>query len=209
MPDRAMLVLPDEQGVRLELGEYRRDFAERQGRIRNRSSWKFERQQHFKQPGDPSWEAFREGRWDEALRLLEQERPEFEQEAQEDAARAHWFHRVRIVAEPLTPYVQWELHSLWIQAECGERIRVVPDAAVRHLEGDTQLPEVVVLGGETLYQVCYTEAGALDGGIRFTHPELVGNWERFIAELYATGEDMRAYAERYLAHLPPPQSQSR
>ena len=85
---------------------------------------------------------------------------------------------------------------------------MVPDAAVHHLESETLLPEVVVLGGETLYQVCYTEAGVLNGGIRFTDPELVEHWERFIAGLYAAGEDMRAYAERSLAHLPPPQPEA-
>jgi hypothetical protein len=205
MSDRAGLWLDHSEGKRLDLTEYRRDFWRRYAMISGRSSWKLERQQHFAEPGDPSWEAFRQGRWEEALRLFEGEREALARDVREDEANGHPFHRVRIVEEPLVPYLQWELCGLWVQAECGGRVRVVPGEVIRHLEGAAALPEVVVLGGEVLYEVCYTEAGVLDGGVRFTDAGLVGRWERFIAELYEKGEEMVAYAVRYLRQLPPPQ----
>jgi hypothetical protein len=210
MLDRAALWLDPAQGDRLDLNEYRRDFGERRARISGGTSWKFERRQHFKEPGDPSWEAFQHGRWQEAMRILEAEREGIEHEAREDVARAHRFRRVRIVEEPLAPYLQWELNALRIQAECGKPIRVVPGEAVHHLEVEgSPLPEVVVLDEETLYEVRYTKSGVLDGGIRFTDGGLVKRWARFTAELFAKGEDMIAYAERALDHLPPPQPEFR
>jgi hypothetical protein len=209
MPDRAALQLDPTLGTLLDRPGYHRDFEERYAGLGTGTSWKFERRQHFAEPGDPSWQALQQGRWTEALQLLEAEREELEQEVREDTAQGHRFHRVRVVEEPLVPYMQWELHALRIQAEVGNPIRVVPGEAVHHMEDPAPLPEVVVLGGQTLYQVCYTEADVPDGGIRFTEPGLVTRWERFIAELYEKGEDILAYAERALNHLPPPRPDAR
>ena len=77
--------------------------------------------------------------------------------------------------------------------------------ALGSLEITGPLPEVVVVGGRVLYQVVYTEAGVLDGAIRFTDTELTNRWERFIKELYEAGEDLLPYFERRVAHLSPPQ----
>ena len=51
---------------------------------------------------------------------------------------------MRVVEEPFTTYLRWQLHSLRVQAECGERIRVVPADAVALFERRERLPEVVV-----------------------------------------------------------------
>jgi hypothetical protein len=202
--DRAELELDPSQGERLDHARYRRDFWEFHNKIRNRSSWKFERRQHFEQPGNPSWDAFHQGRWEEALRLLEAKREKFAREVGEDEANGHQFHRVRIVEEPLTPYLQWELHSLRIQAEVGNHIRVVPREVIRLLEQFTPLPEVVILGSGVLYEVNYTESGVPEGCVRFTEAGVITSWEQFVSELYKQGEDMTVYAERSLQSLPPP-----
>jgi hypothetical protein len=204
MLDRSRLSLPSSRGVRRNRRAYERDFYARYSGISGRASWKFERQQYFEEPGHPGWEAFHQGRWEEALGLLEGERENHKREAREDEAQGRPFHRVRIVEQPLTPYLQWELHALRIQAEAGERIRVLPADEIRFVEQSARLPEVVVLGGEVLYEVCYTEAGVLDGCVLFTDNRLIVSWERFIAELFDKGEEMTAYARRYLDHLPPP-----
>src|SRR5690606_32804702 len=103
----------------------------------------------------------------------------------EEEGRGNPFHRVRVVKEPLTPYLQWELRYLRLQAECGRPVRVLGHEAVLPLEPAGLLPEVVVLGGRVLYQVVYTDEGLSDGAIRFTDPEIVRRWEGFIEELYA------------------------
>ncbi|MDW6059969.1 hypothetical protein SAZ11_20635 [Streptomyces sp. FXJ1.4098] len=203
MPNRSALELPVGQGERLLLGAYQSEFRQRRAELRDRHSWKFERQQEFEELDD-SREAFCRGHWEEALRLLDEEREAHLKTAQRDRERGTAFHRVRVVEEPLTPYMQWELHALRVQSEAGKEIRIVTPAALSSLEITGPLPEVVVVGGQVLYQVVYTEAGFLDGAIRFTDAELTRRWESFIKELYEAGEDLLSYFERRVAHLSPP-----
>ncbi|MEU5638347.1 DUF6879 family protein [Streptomyces milbemycinicus] len=204
MPDRSALELPVGQGERLPLVAYRSEFRQRRAELRDRQSWKFERQQEFEELDD-SWEVFCRGQWEDSLRLLGEEREAHLKTAQRDRERGTAFHRVRVVEEPLTPYMQWELHALRVQSEAGKAIRVVTPAALGALETIGPLPEVVVVGGQVLYQVVYTEAGFLDGAIRFTDAELTKRWESFIRELCEVGEDLLSYFERRVAHLSPPQ----
>lgn len=208
MPDRSALELPISQGERLPLDAYRSEFRQRRAELRDRLSWKFERQQEFEELDD-AWEVFCRGQWEDSLRLLGEEREAHLKAAQRDQERGTAFHRVRVVEEPLAPYMQWELHALRVQSEAGKKIRVVTPAALGVLETTGPLPEVVVVGGQVLYQVVYTEAGVLDGAIRFTDAELTKRWESFIKELYEAGEDLPAYFERRVAHLSPPQPPQR
>lgn len=206
MHDRDALTLDAARGERLTRDAYRRDFAQRDRDVVGRSSWKFERLQHFLELNNPSWEAFRRGAWDESLALLEGRREGLLKSVQEDLERGNPFYRVRVVQEPVTPYLQWELHSLRVQAQCGRPVRVVRAEAVSPLETAVILPEVVVLGGQTLYEVLYTAEGTLDGGVRFTDTGLAQRWEHFIQGLYQAGEDVADYVDRYVTHLPPPRT---
>ncbi|MEV7682699.1 DUF6879 family protein [Streptomyces sp. NPDC088341] len=193
-----------EQGERLLRDVYKRDFRERFAAIQDRDSWKLERRQHFEEQGSASRDALARGDWTEALRLVEERREDLLASAREDERRGSRFHRVRVVEKPLTPYLQWELYSLRQRAECGGRIRTVDVEVVAASEDDGLLPEVVVLGGHTLYEVLYTQAGVPCGAIRYTDTEIVGRWERYIKELYGAGEDVESYFTREVAHLPPP-----
>ncbi|MFE4393425.1 MULTISPECIES: DUF6879 family protein [Streptomycetaceae] len=204
MPDRNAPELRPEWGELLARDDYKRDFRERDALIRGRDSWKLERRQYFEEQDSPSWEAARRGDWGEALRLLEDRRPALLAIGREDAARRSFFHRVRVVERPWTDYLRWQLHSLRIRAECGERVRMVDAAELADSEEFGQLPEIVVLGGRTLYQVRYSEAGIPAGAIRYTDPDLVLRWEGYLADLHRVGEDVLAYFEREAAHLLPP-----
>jgi hypothetical protein len=204
MSERDALALDRSLGDRLELAAYRSDFRYRDDRASGRDSWKFERRQHFQEPGSPSWEAFRRGDWQEALRLTGDRRDQWRKVAREHRERGSVFHRVRVVEEPLTPYLQWELQALRVQGESGMPIRVVSGERLRGLEGPGELPEVVTLGGQVLYEVVYTDEGVLDGGVRFADPGTVGRWERFVKALYRDGEDIVSYVDRQVAHMPAP-----
>ncbi|PJE98236.1 hypothetical protein CUT44_08175 [Streptomyces carminius] len=204
MRDRLPPRLDRSAGEYLDLAAYQSDFAAHRRAAHGRDSWKFERRQYFEED-DASRDALRRGDWPEALRLLEDDRPELRETAAEDGRIGHTFHRVRVVEEPLTPYVQWELHSLRMQAEYGKRIRVVDAVVLREAESGGPLPEVVVLGGRVLYEVVYSGSGALEGAVRFTDPALIGGWARFVQEAYASGEDVASYFDRRVAGLPPPQ----
>jgi hypothetical protein len=196
--------LPPEQGERLARVVYKRDFRQRDAEVRGRDSWKLERRQYFEEQGSASRDALRRGKWEESLRLLEERRGNLLAAAREDERRGSFFHRVRVVEEPLTPYLQWELHSLRLRAECGERVRTVSAETVAVSESPGLLPEVVILGSRTLYHVLYTDSGVPHGATRYTHPTTVGRWENYISRLYEAGEDVRCYFDREVAHLPPP-----
>jgi len=196
-------LLPD-RGVRLPRWEYKCEFRERESALVGRDSWKLERRQHFEEQGSPSRDAFRRGDWAEALRLLEARGAALRASVEGERRRRSFFHRVRVVEEPLTPYLQWELHSQRQRAEYGERIHVVDAAHVRAAETAAPLPEVVILGGSHLYTVVYSASGAPEGAVRFTDPALVRPWEVFLRRLYAEGEDVRSYFDRKVASLRPP-----
>lgn len=196
--------LVPEQGERLVREAYKREFRQRDAEISGQDSWKLERRQHFEEQGHASRDALRRGEWEEALRLLEEDRGALLAMAEKDALRESLFHRVRIVEEPLTPYMQWQIHALRVRADCGESVSVLNAEELKSAEAAGPLPELVVLGGRTLYQVRYTGAGVPDGAIRYTEPRLVENWESYLKKLHGTGEDVRAYFTRRVAHLPPP-----
>lgn len=63
-------------GERLGLEAYREDFRRRDFAVDGCDSWKLERRQDFREPGDPSWEAFVQGNWEKALWLIEGRRKE-------------------------------------------------------------------------------------------------------------------------------------
>ncbi|MBD0738635.1 DUF6879 family protein [Streptomyces sp. CBMA29] len=197
-------VLPLGQGEPLTDDEYVRDFRARRAAIRNGDSWKLERLQHFEEEDSPSREAQRQGDWETALRLMEARRDAFREAAQDDERRGSPFHRVRVVEEPLTPYLQWELHYLRQRAQCGHRIRVVQAGVFAAAETDRLLPELTILDDRTLYRVMYTEAGVAEGAVRFTDSAIVEPWVSFIRDAYAVGEDVTLYFDRVVARLPPP-----
>ncbi|MFJ2953853.1 DUF6879 family protein [Streptomyces sp. NPDC087270] len=195
--------LPTERGERFDVPGYRADFRERRAAIRDGDSWKLERLQHFEEV-DPSRDALRRGDWGEALRLFEADRDSVRTAAEQDASRNHRFHRLRVVEEPLTPYVQWELHWLQMRAEYGHRIRVVSSGDIVGAESAVPLPELTLLDDRTLYRVLYTEAGATEGAVRFTDAAIVTPWAAYLRSLYAAAEDMTSYFHRAVAPLPPP-----
>ncbi|MEV1005751.1 DUF6879 family protein [Streptomyces sp. NPDC049881] len=183
---------------------YRAHFKAHKERVRDRPCWKLERRQHFEEEGDPSRDALRRGDWADAIRLLEDDRAGLLRTAEDDRRRGSTFHRLRVVEEPPTPYLRWELHALRMQAECGRPVRVVAADALRAAERDGPLPEVVVLGDRALYEVLYTDEGRPTGAVAFTDPELVAHWTDFIASAYASAEDVRSYSDRAVAGLAPP-----
>lgn len=201
---RCAPALPESRGERLGREAYRADFRERRGATRDRDSWKLERLQHFEEVGDASRDALRKGDWPEALRLFEADRAGARASALREQRHGAFLHRVRVVEEPLSPYVQWELHWLRLSAECGHRVRVLPASALAAAESAGPLPELTLLAGHTLYRVLYTPAGVPDGALRWTDPAVVLPWAAYLSEAYAAGEDVRPYFERAVAPLPPP-----
>jgi hypothetical protein len=166
-----------------------------------------ERMQSYSEAGFPSWEAFMAGDWNAALQLYEDERPGIAAFHEEFRRHRSCLYRVRVVAEPVTPYVRWELHCLKMRAECGEKIRVVSPSAISVHEAAGALPELISLCGVVIYHIIYDDREQPDGAFRYTDPELIARYENFARGLYETGEDVESYFRRAIAGLPPPPAQ--
>jgi hypothetical protein len=195
--------------VRLDQSQYQQDFNANLWRVDGADSWKLERMQSYSEAGFPSWEAFMAGDWNAALRLYEEERPGIAAFNEEFRRHRSCLYRVRVVAEPVTPYVQWELHALRVRAEYGEKIRVVSASAISVHEPAGALPDLISLCGLVLYRTIYDDREQPDGAFRYTDPELIARYESFVNGLYETGEDIEPYFRRAIEGLPPPPAQDR
>lgn len=200
MPD----LLAGAVGERLELGPYFTDADRRFWRMRGPGFWKLERQQSFREPGYDSWDAFDAGDWEKALALLDAERSRLVDYHRRAATAGFGIYRVRVVAEPLTPYLQWELHALKIRDECGGPIRILEADAVAAYEDTGPLPEIYTLDTSVMYQAIYDETGTLASAVRYEAPDLVIACQSFIQSLYDAGEPIADYFHRAVASLPPP-----
>ncbi|MFC5747969.1 DUF6879 family protein [Actinomadura rugatobispora] len=190
-------------GEVLDHAAYHKDYA-RQVEDLQGVIWKLERAQTFREPGDTSWEAFMSGDWDRALRLLEADRDAVRAEARDNAKQGLRIQRVRVVEQPVTPYLQWELNALRMLAEEGFGLRVLQASCVRTLESRSRLPEIVVLGRRVLYEVRYRDDWTPCGARRIEAPDVIQAAATEIARLYESGESLLTFFEREIAPLPSP-----
>jgi hypothetical protein len=187
-------------GKRLDLNSYTADFDGRFWHIGDEGFWKLECLQNYQETGFPSWEAFRVGDWDGALRLIEGLRPEFEQYYGRIAAAGFGLHRVRVLRQPVAPYVQWELEVLNLRSQCGEDSVVLDSDSGRAVPQDlSDLPDLVVLGTEAVYEVHYAGDGVPDGATLHTAPDAVAGARAFVQALHRSGERLESYYTREIA----------
>ncbi|GGK86402.1 DUF6879 family protein [Mangrovihabitans endophyticus] len=202
MPD----LLDGAEGERMELDAYYADFEKNFWTINELGFWKLERQQFFKEPGYDSWEAFARGDWDASLGLLEAGRADMA--AYHRRVEEHGFaaYRVRVVEEPITAYLQWELHALRIRDQCGGSVHIVGPQQVAEFEHLSALPEIYTLGTSVMYQAIYDDTGVLESVRRFTDRDLIVRCQRFIQDLYEAGQPLEPFFVNHVATLPPPTS---
>ncbi|WP_089153975.1 DUF6879 family protein [Micromonospora sp. NBS 11-29] len=194
---------------RLDLTDYWADFEDRFWRTTGPGFWKLERQQTFKEPTDEGWRAFAAGRWEESLQLLQGRRAEFAEYYRRIKDSGFATRRVRIVDEPLTPYLQWELHVLRLRHEYGGLTRVVDAAAIAPAEKKGVLPELYTLGTEVMYEAIYDADGVLTAARRWLDPQLAARCQAFIESLYRDGEPLDEFFARAVAPLKPPRLTAR
>jgi hypothetical protein len=104
--------------------------------------------------------------------------------------------RIRVVEEPISGYLMWELNSLRIRYECGGKIRVVRPHAIADLEAEDKLPEVFIIGREAAYRVLYDADGTADGAILCTDQKAVESWISFAERVYDSGEELNSFFDR-------------
>ncbi|MFC9604713.1 DUF6879 family protein [Streptomyces niveus] len=200
-------LLMEASGERLELDAYLEDFDKRfwnAGSSDEAGFWKLERRQSFREPGVESWEASFRGEWGTALVLIAEQRDHYERYFRKIADHGFGLHRVRVVEEPVTPYLQWELHLLRLKEQCGEDTRIVQVDDISSLESGTRFPEIAIIGSSALYEIIYDDDGTLAGGIRYTDEELISDCRKIIRDIHRNGERLETYFKRHVASLPPP-----
>ncbi|MGN9768425.1 DUF6879 family protein [Micromonospora sp. SD12] len=198
-------LLGGDPGELLALDAYWADFEQRFWKTGPPGFWKLERQQTFQEPNDEGWQAFAGGRWQDSLRILEARRPEFEDYYRRIADSGFATRRVRVVQEPLTPYLQWELHVLRLRHVYGGLTRVVGPDRIAGAEMDGPLPEIYTLGTDVMYEAVYDANGVLEAARRWRDPAVVAGCQEFIESLYHDGEPLDEYFARAVAPLEPPQ----
>lgn len=193
----------DIPGEMLGHAEYHADSARARASLRG-VFWKLERSQVFREPRDPSWQAFMAGDWQGALDLLEKDRDATRAEARKNAAQGLEIRRVRVAELPVGPYLQWELHALKLLADEGFGLTVLTSDQVASLETRAQLPEVVVVGDRVLYEVQYESDWTPCGARRITDPDVIAAAASEIKALYERGEPFLDFFAREVAPLPAP-----
>lgn len=191
-------------GELLALTDYFAEFDKDFWSIRDGDFWKLERQQHFREPNDDSWQAFAAGDWVEALRLLNARRDELADYYEKIAAHGFVTYRVRVVEQPVVPYLQWELHLLRAREKAGAMIRIVGPEAVAEFEPHRPMREFATLGSAALYEPVYDESGVLAAGRRFRDQALIDCCRSATKALYDQGEVLASFFEREIAPLPAP-----
>lgn len=188
--------LADEPGEKMLGDVYLADFDEHFWKTGESGFWKLERLQEFREPTDESWVAFSGGDWQGAMALLESRR---------DALTRHYARlqehgietwRIRVVEQPLTDYMRWELRLLLMRDELGGHTRVIDAGRVRSQEKRGVLPELITLGDDVMYRLLYDGTGLQEGGVRYTGRALVARCRQFIQRLYGEGEPIIEYLAR-------------
>jgi hypothetical protein len=194
-------------GERMALDAYYADFEKHFWHSADLGFWKLERQQTFKEPGYGSWEAFARGEWTESLRLLELGRSDLEEYHRKMDRHGFVARRIRVVEEPLSDYMQWELHALRVRNQSGGSIRVIGADQVARFEDDGPLREIYTVGSQVMYEAVYDEQGVLEAGRKYVDRELILRCQQFIESLYDSGEPLDGWFDDHVAHLPPPPRQ--
>ena len=199
MPDQPPRVIGDY----LPLDEYLTDFNTRFWRTGPSGCWKLERRQTFRELANPSWEASEEGDWERARALLEERREGVRTYQHKILGHGFQVRRVRIVDKPYSPYLIWELNSLMIRHEYGERIRTLRAESISSMEPEHELPEIFTIGNEVVYEVIYDHTGLAAGATRSTSWHTVRYWTGLISSLYSRSEDLPGFFHREIAGLQP------
>ena len=112
--------------------------------------------------------------------------------------------RVRVVEEPIIPYLQWEMQILRMRDQHGGTVRIVNGDQVADFEREAPLPEIYTLGTTVMYQAVYDDDGVLESARRFVDRDLVARCQRFIQDLFEIGQPLEPFFAERVAVLPPP-----
>lgn len=186
----------------LDEKEYLEDFSKFFDNLKQ-TFRKIEFGQTFAEPGNPSWEAFDRGDWDQALALMGQRSDEGKQYFEGLAKKEKQALRVRIVEEPFSDYLIWELNVLRYNEQLGEVVRVVSMNDARRLVAPDFLADFVTLDDAVAYRVLYGANGRNVGAERSTNRSSILSVCNAFDCLFDKGEPLGEFFAREIATLKP------
>ena len=187
----------------LDLDQYLARFQDIQESL-SCSTLKLESAQHFIEPGNDSWELFRDNHWEAALEVVMGMETEIYDSFRDLQSRGITTKRLRLIEEPLSPYVQWELHILNVRARAGEDIRVMRNGEAA-IALNIQPRELLFLDEIAMFDIKYSINGLLIGANEYRYELDVAELRDRINELFEKAEPLSGYFDKRVKSLPPPQ----
>jgi hypothetical protein len=180
--------------TRLDLDEFGAAFASAWSRINSRFL-KLECWQAYQEPEvNESQAAYNRGDIEAARELLHRE-AEADRPLYEDVQRRGIeYARVRLVTEPLTPYLEYELLSYRIRADLGERIEVVRCGPGLRLPDERHF-DFLLFDRHTALVHDYgtAELGRQIGGWLTHEPDVIAALESFVRALRRQAVPLQQY----------------
>jgi hypothetical protein len=184
-------------GTRLDLNEFGAAFSAAWSKIESRFL-KLECWQAYRElEASESQAAYERGDVESARKLLRQE-AEADRPLYEDVdRRGVEYARVRLVQEPLSPYLRYESMSYQVRAEMGERIEVVRcDPALRL--PDEQHFDFLLFDRHTalIHDYGAGKIGRQTGGWLTHAPSAINGLEEMVSALRQSAVPLRQYLEK-------------
>jgi hypothetical protein len=179
-----------ENSQRLDLDEFGSRFAEAWSRLQSRFLKLECRQTYQERETNKSQEAYNKGEVSKAQELLQQE-AEADRPLYEDVkTRGLDYARIRLVQEPLTPYLEYELMAYRIREDMGEAIEVVRYGGEFSLPNDKYF-DFLLFDRHTALIHDYGDEGRQSGGWLTTDSDVIASLERVAVDLRQSAVPLR------------------
>jgi hypothetical protein len=177
---------------RLDLAEFGSRFAESWARLRSRFLKLECRQVYQERETNKSQEVYNKGEVDKARELLRQEAEADRPLYADVKMRGLDYARIRLVQEPLTPYLEYELMAYRIRVDMGETIEVVRCGSELNLPNDKYF-DFLLFDRRTALIHDYGDEGLQSGGWLTGDLDVIASLERVVIDLRQNAIPLREF----------------
>jgi hypothetical protein len=189
-------MLPPEWAVRhsqrLDLDEFGSRFVEAWSRLQSRFLKLECRQTYQERDTNKSQEMYNKGEIDKARELWRQEAKADQPLYAEVKSRGLDYARIRLIQEPLTPYLEYELMAYRIREAMGETIEVVRCAQDLNLPNDKYF-DFLLFDRHAALIHDYGDEGLQSGGWLTTNSDVIAWLERAAIDLRQNAVPLRNF----------------
>lgn len=177
---------------RLDLDEFGSRFADAWSRLQFRFLKLECRQTYQERATNKSQDAYNKGEVDKARELLRQEAEADRSLYKDVQTRGLDYARIRLIQEPLTAYLEYELMAYRIREDMGEIIEVVRCAGELDLPNDKYF-DFLLFDRHTALVHDYGDEGLQSGGWLTTDSDVIASLERAAIDLRHSAVPLRKF----------------